>query len=188
MSKKDSRLLSSRSIPEIDENFIRVIAMIEELIGESVYQIMFNAYDGTVVNPQYKRVGQLLDVPTSTLTNHEVEGWYRDEGFTSEWDFAKDKVLAKDKSFTLFANWVGVLKDLTITATNCTVQVLVGETLIDETTEDAFRYGNEITINVIPDENYEISVLTVNDDAFVEGSVHEVVGDVTIVATCTEIV
>ncbi|MGL5020860.1 MAG: InlB B-repeat-containing protein, partial [Mycoplasmatales bacterium] len=69
------------------------------------YTVTFNADGGTPApSPQNVKVGDRITEPTKpTKTGYTFAGWYKDEGLTSEWNFASDKM--PTKNMTLYANW-----------------------------------------------------------------------------------
>lgn len=183
---KDSRLLESLSPQQIDENFTRILAIIEALEGESVYQVLFNSNGGSAVTTQYALIGQKLTEPSNpTKANYVFAGWFTDTGLTDKWTFASDLITDEEKSFTLYAKWTPAEFDLTVTPTACTVVVTSGGKTIT-VGEDAVYHTQVLTITATPDEGYEVTTLTVNGEAFVSGSNHTVNGaNVVVVATAT---
>lgn len=183
---KDSRLLESLSPQQIDENFTRILAIIEALEGESVYQVLFNSNGGSAVTTQYALIGQKLTEPSDpTKANYVFADWFTDAGLTDKWTFASDLITDEEKSFTLYAKWTPAEFDLTVTPTACTVVVTSGGETITAG-EDAVYHTQVLTITATPDEGYELSILTVNGDAFVSGTTHTVNGaNVVVVATAT---
>lgn len=71
--------------------------------------------------------------------------------------------------------------DLTVDATDCTVEVKVGETVITPGV-DAIAYGQSLIITATADEGKTLTTLTVNGEPFTSGQTHSVAGDVVIVA------
>ena len=74
--------------------------------------------------------------------------------------------------------------NLAVTATDCTVTVLNGETPVEAGT-GVLTHFDVLTISVVPGDGKTMSVFTVNAEAFTSGETHEVTGAVTIVATAT---
>ena len=71
---------------------------------QKTYKVTFEANGGSPA-PEAKIIlhGQkLTEPPKMTLAEKEFEGWYKDESFTSKWNFESDKVTENIK---LYAKW-----------------------------------------------------------------------------------
>ncbi|MDR1506213.1 MAG: InlB B-repeat-containing protein [Treponema sp.] len=66
--------------------------------------VTFNTNGGSSVPTQNVAYGGMITEPVSpTKTGHSFDGWYRDAGLTTRWNFAADTVTA---NIALYAGWV----------------------------------------------------------------------------------
>lgn len=92
----DSRLLDCDSIPQVEENFDRVLAQVDAL---KVCRITFNSDGGSAISEQIMLNGAKVVEPTAPeKTGFVFAGWYHEDVL---WDF--DTAVAG--SMTLIAHW-----------------------------------------------------------------------------------
>ena len=92
----DSRLLDCASIPQLEENFDRVLAIIDVL---KVCRVTFNSDGGSAVSEQLLINGAKVTAPSDpTKDGYLFDGWFVGE---DEWNF--DTVVSGD--LTLTAHW-----------------------------------------------------------------------------------
>ncbi|MDR2193620.1 MAG: InlB B-repeat-containing protein, partial [Treponema sp.] len=73
--------------------------------GENVpsYTVTFNANGGSAVDPQTIVQGEPAQKPPNpTKAGHIFDAWYKEAGFTTEWNFAVDTVTSNT---ALYAKW-----------------------------------------------------------------------------------
>lgn len=65
--------------------------------------VTFETNDETTIDPVTVKYGSLLERPEDPeREGYEIEGWFRDEDLTEEWDFEHDTV---NSNMTLYAKW-----------------------------------------------------------------------------------
>lgn len=70
------------------------------------YTVTFNSKGGSAVASQTVNAGGKVTVPTEpTKTGHTFAGWFKDESFTTVWDFDTDTVTA---AVTLYGKWTAI--------------------------------------------------------------------------------
>ncbi|HHW31855.1 MAG TPA: hypothetical protein GXX20_09325, partial [Clostridiaceae bacterium] len=70
---------------------------------ENSYTVTFISYDGIVLDTQTVTHGSNISKPNDpTREGHTFGGWYKDEEFTTEWNFEVDVV---ESDITLYAKW-----------------------------------------------------------------------------------
>ena len=70
------------------------------------YTVTFNSKGGSAVASQTVNAGGKATVPTEpTKTGHTFAGWFKDESFTTVWDFDTDTVTA---AVTLYGKWTAI--------------------------------------------------------------------------------
>ncbi|KAI0985766.1 hypothetical protein GJ496_006357 [Pomphorhynchus laevis] len=68
------------------------------------FDVSYDSNGGTAVNPDIVEFDTLVTKPTNpTRAGHTFIGWYTEDGLINEWDFALNKMPAKD--ITLYAKW-----------------------------------------------------------------------------------
>ena len=68
-----------------------------------VYIVTFNTNGGTEVSVQIIKKGDHVTIPTAPTKNgYTFDGWYKDAGLTTPFDFANEKINA---DITLYAKW-----------------------------------------------------------------------------------
>jgi uncharacterized repeat protein (TIGR02543 family) len=68
------------------------------------YTVTFNSNGGSTVAAQTVTSGGKATEPTNvTKTGYTLKGWYKEETFTTKWNFASDTVTA---NITLYAEWI----------------------------------------------------------------------------------
>ena len=68
----------------------------------NTYTITFETNGGSTVNAIDADYGTFVAQPTTTKMEHTFAGWFVDEGFTTEWNFAINAVTV---NITLYAKW-----------------------------------------------------------------------------------
>ncbi|WP_415696884.1 InlB B-repeat-containing protein, partial [Erysipelothrix inopinata] len=70
------------------------------------YDVTFESNGGSTVNPQSIESGKFVVEPTApTKAGFTFEGWYKDSGFTTAWNFTTDTVT---EATTLYAKWEAI--------------------------------------------------------------------------------
>ena len=70
------------------------------------FTVSFNSNGGTEVDPQSVMQGALAQEPEGiTKAGFIIEGWYKESGLLTRWDFALDTV---GSDITLYAKWDGI--------------------------------------------------------------------------------
>jgi len=72
------------------------------------HKVTFVTNDGTPVNDQTVTTGGKVDPVSTTRDGYTLAGWYTEETFETEWDFATDTVSA---AITLYAKWEPAIVD-----------------------------------------------------------------------------
>lgn len=73
-------------------------------VSNAGFDVTFDTQGGTVVEPQKRMHGELLDTPqTPTREGFVFDGWYRDPAGTVRWETETDTVT---ESMTLYAGWI----------------------------------------------------------------------------------
>ena len=68
------------------------------------YTVSFNSNGGSSVSNVVANAGAIITEPIApTRTGYDFVGWYKDSGFSDDWDFSKDTVIANT---TLYAKWM----------------------------------------------------------------------------------
>ncbi|MDE7464223.1 MAG: InlB B-repeat-containing protein, partial [Clostridiales bacterium] len=74
-----------------------------EKIGVVVYTVTFDSNGGSAVAAQSVEAGDKAIKPVDpTRAGYEFDGWYKDNGHKTAWNFATDKV---NGNVTLYAKW-----------------------------------------------------------------------------------
>lgn len=77
-----------------------------KLIDNPAYTVTFDSRGGSAVASQTVNAGSKATEPTEpTKTGHTFDGWFKDESFTTGWDFDADTVTA---AVTLYAKWTAI--------------------------------------------------------------------------------
>ena len=72
-------------------------------ILRTAYIVTYNSQGGSAVAPEITAEGELITAPTApTKAGHVFSGWYKEDTFTTEWDFETDTVT---EDITLYAKW-----------------------------------------------------------------------------------
>ena len=66
------------------------------------YAITFETNGGTAVTNQTIEHGEKITRPSTTMVGYNFVGWYKENDFTTEWDFDTDVVV---ESMALYAKW-----------------------------------------------------------------------------------
>jgi uncharacterized repeat protein (TIGR02543 family) len=70
---------------------------------DETYKVTFDSKGGTAVAAVEVKKDDLVPEPTApTKDGFEFKGWYKDENYTSAWEFSEDKVT---EDITLYAKW-----------------------------------------------------------------------------------
>ena len=86
-----------------DENSSGSVSNKVTLIVENKeFTVTFDSKGGSAVDGQTVEEGSLLEEPVSTRGGYTLEGWYRNEDYTDQWDFENDTVT---EDMTLYAKW-----------------------------------------------------------------------------------
>lgn len=68
------------------------------------YTVTYQSNGGSAVSPAFGTVGKLLSKPIDPVYPHYIlDGWYKDEACTDQWNFTTDTMPAKN--ITLYAKW-----------------------------------------------------------------------------------
>lgn len=70
--------------------------------GSTYYEITFETNGGSEVEKQLIEKNGTIEVPETQKTGYEFKGWFKDDKFTTKWEFAVDRVT---KDITLYASW-----------------------------------------------------------------------------------
>ena len=70
-----------------------------------IYTVTFNSNSGSAVSPilNVEHGSTINEPPPPTRTNHQFDGWYKNTGLTTVWDFAVDTVTS---TTVLYAKWL----------------------------------------------------------------------------------
>ncbi|MGE7691652.1 InlB B-repeat-containing protein [Lysinibacillus sp. NPDC097214] len=97
---KDKEL---KELWDFDQDVVKKDITLYAKWKKTSYVVTFDANGGSEVPSQSVGFGELIKATsTSVKAGYTFGGWYKDNGLTEAWDFAKDVVT---KNVTLFAKW-----------------------------------------------------------------------------------
>ncbi len=119
------------------------------------YTVTFNSEGGSSVPSQTVPYGGKVTKPADpTKTGYTFAGWYKDEAYTTQWDFDNDVVT---QDITLYAKWTIITYTITASAgTGGSISPL-GNVVVN--------YGASQTFTITPDAGYMISKIIVDGKA-----------------------
>ncbi len=119
------------------------------------YTVTFNSEGGSSVPSQTVPYGGKVTKPADpTKTGYTFAGWYKDEAYTTQWDFDNDVVT---QDITLYAKWTIITYTITASAGPGGSISPSGSVVVN--------YGASQTFTITPDEGYMISKIIVDGKA-----------------------
>jgi len=90
-----------------------VTAPVKVTVSTTTYAVTFDSQGGSAVSTQTVAAGGLVTEPTApTKSGYTFDGWYKESGCTSAWNFATDTVTS---DITLYAKWATANSTYTLT-------------------------------------------------------------------------
>ena len=126
---------------------------------QKTYKVTFEPNGGSPApEPQTIIHGQkLTEPPKMTLAEKEFEGWYKDESFTSKWNFESDKVTENIK---LYAKWDKIKISLQFNNNKIEAYVNLGNTPLAN--GEKVYIGDKIYLSAVNLEEGELPSWTMN--------------------------
>lgn len=94
---------ANKSLWDFDNDEVTVDTMLYAKWTPNEYTVTFNVNEGTTIANQTIAYQQKVTEPAPpTKAGHTFAGWYKEEGFQTNWDFDNDEVTADT---TLYAKW-----------------------------------------------------------------------------------
>jgi len=85
------------------QNYAGSNSVLFEELPKTKYTVSFNSVGGSVIGNVQIDSGNLISVPINPIkTGYTFGGWYKEETYSTKWNFTTDKVT---KNLTLFAKW-----------------------------------------------------------------------------------
>ena len=133
------------------------VAFVNNLDRSSTVAVTFKSNGGSSIATQIVGYGEKVDEPADpSRPGYVFEGWYKDNGLTTPWDFAMGTVTSPT---TLYAKWsvyIPPVPSYLITLNDSDNGTITS----DRTTA---RQGTTVTLTVSPDDGYAVNTVTVTD-------------------------
>lgn len=109
------------------------------------YIVGFEEYDGTIVEDLIVDYNDLVPEPESTLDGYVLEGWFTDDGFTTQWNFNTDRVT---EDLVLYAKWKAEPSIIAFEENDGSevsdLEGVTDQVITDRTMPESTRYGYEL--------------------------------------------